>query len=354
MRLSREALRATALALALGVIGGALFKHFQMPLAWMLGAMTATTIGAFAGLEMVVPDRMRGLMIGVLGVMVGTAFSPELLARLVGWLGGVALLAVFIVVVSACIYLYFRRVAGFDPTTAYFSSTPGGLTVMVIIGEAMGGDSRAIALVQSVRVLAVVSLVPLYFRLVEGVAAPVVQPVALGLAITPTDALSLTAGGVIGFLVAAGLRIPAAPLVGPMAVSAALHIAGFSEARVPTLLIAMAQIVVGTTVGCRFVGFALAQVWRTLLLALGSSLIMIVFAAGTAWIAGSYGIASPAALFLALAPGGLAEMSLVALGLGIDAAFVTTMHVVRIVFVVVAAPLVFAWPRRRRRAGAEP
>ena len=46
-----------------------------------------------------------------------------------------------------------------------------------------------------------------------------------------------------------------------------------------------------------------------------------------------------AALVLAFAPGGLAEMSLIALALGVDPAFVSSHHVVRIFLVVVLAPL---------------
>ena len=48
-----------------------------------------------------------------------------------------------------------------------------------------------------------------------------------------------------------------------------------------------------------------------------------------------------AALLLALSPGGVAEMSLIALSLDIDVAFVSTMHAARILFIVVLAPLAF-------------
>ncbi|MDA1278334.1 MAG: AbrB family transcriptional regulator, partial [Verrucomicrobia bacterium] len=48
-----------------------------------------------------------------------------------------------------------------------------------------------------------------------------------------------------------------------------------------------------------------------------------------------------AALLLAFAPGGLAEMSLISLSLGIDAAFVSTHQVVRIFFIVALFPLAF-------------
>ena len=63
------------------------------------------------------------------------------------------------------------------------------------------------------------------------------------------------------------------------------------------------------------------------------------------WITG---IPLPA-LVLAFAPGGLAEMSLIALALGVDAAFVSTHHIVRIVLIVSLVPLTFRAFRRFER-----
>lgn len=44
---------------------------------------------------------------------------------------------------------------------------------------------------------------------------------------------------------------------------------------------------------------------------------------------------------LALAPGGLAEMCLVAVALNVGPAFVATMHILRLILVVVLAPLLY-------------
>src|SRR3546814_9376692 len=46
-------------------------------------------------------------------------------------------------------------------------------------------------------------------------------------------------------------------------------------------------------------------------------------------------------IFLAFAPGGVAEMSLIALALSLDAALVATHHIVRILLIVVITPLLF-------------
>jgi uncharacterized membrane protein AbrB (regulator of aidB expression) len=46
-------------------------------------------------------------------------------------------------------------------------------------------------------------------------------------------------------------------------------------------------------------------------------------------------------IFLAFAPGGVAEMSLIALALSLDAALVATHHIVRIFLIVVFTPMLF-------------
>ena len=46
---------------------------------------------------------------------------------------------------------------------------------------------------------------------------------------------------------------------------------------------------------------------------------------------------------LALAPGGLTEMGLIALAIHADVAFVALHHVVRILIVIVFAPVLFRW-----------
>ena len=50
--------------------------------------------------------------------------------------------------------------------------------------------------------------------------------------------------------------------------------------------------------------------------------------------------------FLAFSPGGLPEMSLLALAMGADIAFVATLHIARITLVIAIAPLVFKLLKR--------
>lgn len=330
--------------LAIGAAGGALFAWLELPLAWMIGAMVLTTAAAVAGAEIALPPPMRSAIIVVLGVMLGSAFTPDLLGRMPQWGFSLAALLAYIALATAGVAAYYRR-AGYDRTTAYFAAAPGGLAEMMLLGAAAGGDERAILLSHGLRILLLVLVVPFGFRLFGGY-----EPAAAAEAVAaaPLDLLILAGCGLLGFLLARPLRIPAPALVGPMALSAAVHLAGLTASRPPEELVALAQLVMGTAVGCRFVGIPFARLAQGLLLALGATAILLALAAAFALLLPALAPLSPAGVLLAFAPGGLAEMSLIALALGIDAAFVSAHHVARIFLVVMLLPPAYRLLRRRR------
>ena len=108
-------------------------------------------------------------------------------------------------------------------------------------------------------------------------------------------------------------------------------------------MIAVAQLVIGSGIGARFSGFTLWEVARTLRSGLGLVLAMFGATLAVGALAHYLTGAPPLALFLALSPGGVAEMSLVALALGIEPAYVATHHIIRICLVVMMAGPAFRW-----------
>ncbi|MFQ5765513.1 MAG: AbrB family transcriptional regulator [Rhodospirillales bacterium] len=334
------------LTLLFGAAGGWVFNWLRMPLAWMIGAMVVTTVAALAGAPLKGPGRLRHVMMGVLGIMLGSAFTPDAMANVGHWIGSIAVLIVFIVVVVSIVAQLLARIGGFDAVTAYFSASPGGLATMVLLGAEMGGDERSIALVHAIRIMLTVLIIPFWFRFFQGYepGGTAALGAITGLAGRDTLILVLCA---LGYPMARLLRFPAAPLIGPMLFSAAVHLSGLTAAKPPAEIVNVAQVVIGTGVGCRFVGVRVAEVLRTMLTSIGTTLLMlglaVVFALGISEATGLEFLA----LWLAFAPGGLAEMTLISLAMGIDTAFVSTHHLVRVLFMVIAAPIVFRLLRHR-------
>lgn len=338
-----------ALALTIGAAGGLVFTKLTMPLPWMLGAMLFNTIAALLHAPVAAPVKIRPPMVLVLGVLLGSGFTPDMVDRAGQWVASLSLLAVYIAVIGATVVPYYMLVGGFDRTTAYFSGMPGGLQEMLTIGHAMGGNDRMIALSHASRILMVVFAVAFWFRLVEGIELGDRSRYGVSiLDVPPVDLLILAACGLIGWPIASKLRIPAPMLVGPMLVSASVHLFGFTASKPPLELVNFAQLILGTIIGCRFLGTEARVVRRVLMLSFGATAVMMGVTACFTWLVSQISGIQPILVLLAYSPGGLAEMSLVALALKADVAYVATHHTVRIALVVIGAPFVFRIMRRIR------
>ncbi len=173
------------------------------------------------------------------------------------------------------------------------------------------------------------------------VATPSAMEPSIG-AIGLTDVTVLAACAVAGVVVGRLLRLPAYRLSGPLLASAAVHVTGLNESAPPWEVVAAAQVVVGSAIGARFSGVPVRRVLGLMATALVSTVLMLAATVSFALVLAPATGLDWRSIVLAYAPGGLAEMSPIALSLGIETVFVATHHVIRIGLIVVAAPLVFA------------
>ena len=127
-----------------------------------------------------------------------------------------------------------------------------------------------------------------------------------------------------------------------MLASAAVHVVGWSDSHPPDAIVAFAQIVIGAAVGTRFTGLRVGEVVATLGHGAVMTTMMLVLSALFAVAIHPLAGLALLPLLIAYVPGGVAEMALVALALGIDPAFVTTHHAIRIALVVGLASVFFA------------
>jgi uncharacterized protein len=338
------------MALAIGVASGVFAWKLHVPLPWMLGPMIGVTVASLAGAPLYGPDRLRPVTIPVIGVLLGSSITPAILSAIGHWTLTVVMLFPFLICAAATSYLIYRKVGGYDRTTAYFCAMPGGLNDMLIMGAAAGGVERKIALAHALRIFFVIVFVVLFFGLVLGVTSTGARNgawVALG-ALTAWDWLVLGACAAIGVPLGQRIHLPAAPVFGPMILSGIVHLTEVVSIAPPSGIVIVAQIVIGTTVGCRFIRAELRDVGRDMLLGIASSAAMLTVAVGFALLVSHLTGVGMAQSFLAYSPGGLAEMSLLSLAMGQDVAYVSVMHVIRLTVVIGAAASVFHLIAARR------
>lgn len=337
-------LRNTGLTLVLigiGALGGLAAAQTGGPMPFMLGSLLVTgVITVFAGSRLPkgyqFPPYLRLAFIGIIGVMIGARVHPELLTLAGGVAVSVAAVSLFVVLAQGVNYLLFRKLGGYDPATAWFSGSPGGLIEAIAMGEAAGGDVRVLTVMQFLRIIGVVTLVPIGFSLWQG--APVGSAAGLSLsgpaggslAALPWVAVLTGAGLALGL----GLRLPAGQITGPIVVAGAASGLGWVELDIPFWLIATAQVVLGVNLGVRFIGVSRALFVRAGAMSLLSVAAMLGIGVTLALIVARLTGLPVDMLIISYAPGGMSEMGLVAVSLASSPALVALHHLYRITLTV--------------------
>lgn len=281
-----------------------------------------------------VNDGMRT----ILGVAVGATFTPVVLSSMLGMWPTLLLIPLMVGCIGALGVPYFRRIWGYDFATAYYATMPGGLQDMLVFGEEAGANVRTLSLIHATRVLVIVVALPVLLTAIwsADMSNPPGAPAAT---IEQSQLAIMVICAFAGWKAAQAIGMFGASILGPMILAAAAALAGLLQHRPPAEAIWMAQFFIGMSVGIKYAGITLAEVRRDVAAGFGFCGILIVLTVIFTETIYAAGLAPPLEALLAFAPGGQAELTILALIVGADMAFVVAHHVFRILLVILGAPL---------------
>lgn len=340
------------LTLASAGLGAALFWVASLPLPFLFGPLVACLVAALAGLPLRGVGQISVGMRTILGVAVGASITPEVLGRLPQMAASVALIPVYIAVIGLVGVPFFRRVYRFDWATSWYASMPGGLQDMVIFGQEAGGDVRALSLIHATRVLIIVTVAPLV--LTQGFGVSLDNPIGVPAAELPwQELLLMAAAAIVGWKGGERVGLFGASILGPMIVTGALSLSGFIHFRPPAEAILAAQFFIGLGIGVGYVGVTMHEIRRDVLAGIWFVLMLAALAAGFTEIVVFFGLSDPVDGFLAFAPGGQAEMTVLAIIVGADLGYVIVHHLTRVILVILGAPVAARLFRVKERQGKD-
>lgn len=220
--------------------------------------------------------------------------------------------------------------------SAELCAMPGGIAEMILLSGQARADQGRVAIVQATRIAPLI-LISLFWSPCSALRRPPL------LRLRRQNFLSKTFCGwpvalPLGLAANRCTRLPAPLIIVPMAASAALHVTGTSGFTIPEQRSGGVQVFVGINVGARFLGTPLRSIQGA---AMAAGL-QVAIAAAAVLAAARISGWDPLALMLAYAPGGLAEMSLVAVATGQEAAFAGTHHIGRVLLALLVATLLIS------------
>jgi len=330
--------RARLLTIAIASAGVALFVALGMPLPYLFGPMAACLLAALAGIRLQGLGEVSTGMRTILGVAVGASLTPALIEQLPVMAVTLALMPVYIALIAAFGVPFFMMVCKFDRVTAYYASMPGGLQDMVIFGQESGGDVRALSLIHATRVLIIISLAP--FVLSGFYDVDLTGAIGVAASTIPVSELVIMAiAALVGWKGGERIGLFGAAILGPMIVTGALSLSGVLHYRPPAEAMLAAQYFIGTGIGVHYVGVTLHELRVDVLAGTAFAMVLAALAAAFTVAITLAGVAPPLETFLAFAPGGQAEMTMIAIIAGADLGFVVVHHLVRVVLVIAGAPV---------------
>lgn len=337
------------LTLVAGTAGGALFHAMGLPAPWLSGAMVFTIVLAVGGVDVHLPEPLRHLALLILGVSMGAALTPQMVARAAAWPVTMAFLALSVAATMAGGIMFLRRVGRWDGPTAFFAAAPGAFSTVIALASDTGADLRRVAFAQAVRLFLLIAALPGLLRAAGltretplNVMADEADPAALSL----SDPAGLMDLGLLLALSAAGgylaerARIPGGLILGALIVSGALHLGEWSHTQLPPSLLLPAFILLGVNVGTRFVGTRISTIVSFFAVSLGAFVVSIVISAAFALMASQITGDDFGKVLTAYAPGALEAMAALGFALGYDPAYMSAHHVFRFAGLSIALPLI--------------
>ena len=339
--------------LAVAAAAGALAQALHAPLPWLLGPLFATATLATAGAPVAAAPVLRNVGQWVIGVALGLYFTPEVLRTVAALAPALAAGIAWALLMG---YGFYRllwaasgRPAGGGRATAFFAAAIGGASEMAVLAERHGARVDRVAAAHSLRLLIVVSAIPLGFQLAGLRGLDAAMPAVQGF--DAAGFAGLVAVSLAGVAAARALRLPNAWVLGALAATVALTAGGWVASALPRGLAEAGQLVIGVALGTRFSPAFAREAPRFLAAVAFGTLAMIVASAGFAWaLARTVGL-HPATVLLGTSPGGIAEMCITAKVLQLGVPVVTAFHVTRYVAVLLLTAPLYRWLERRAAAG---
>ena len=344
---SLKTLPGECVTLAIGAFGGLLFTFLHIPGGAMSGSVIAVALTTVYARPTPLGGPLRVLALSTMGMAIGTVVGPDTFANMAAYPGSMALMALCVVLMTLASTAVWTLLMGWPPAMALLSSVPGSMSYILSVSMSLGADAAKVAVVQMSRVIFLVTVLPFIVVWESGgqhaaLAQTAVDPLSV---IAPTLAIGIVTGAILTRVGMGG-----GMLFGALAASGVIHYLGYGEGRAPGWVLVGGQILLGSWVGTRFVGFD----WRLFgkicigtTASVGAAMGVSVLFAMTV---STFFDVSFGTTLMAYAPGGQDAMMILALSLGVDPIFVSAHHLARYFLINLTLPFIIA--RMQRASGA--
>lgn len=330
----------------LAIILGFVLQSIHMILPWLFGPIFASIIVIKIMKRSVKwPNWLGNTGLLILGVQMGSTFTLDVLHDIKDeWLQ-IILMSVFIILLALIISIVFKKIANVSFETALLSAIPGALSQMVVMAEEnKKADLLIVTLTQTSRIMFVVILVPIISSIYgsNGSSSRQIDTAPSMFSVLDiTGYITLIVGIAVLFIIFYKIKFPVPHLLAPIFVLLTWNLYTEQVFSLDYQLIIIAQVLFGIRIGVQ-ISALINNLTKKTVFAIGFQNVSLILGAFIlVFIFDLFIDDNINDLFLSAAPGGMAQIIVVALETGGDVAMISSYHIFRIFFILlIISPLI--------------
>ncbi|QCJ69255.1 ammonia monooxygenase [Providencia heimbachae] len=328
------------------LIGGAL-TYMGIPLALMFGPIITIIIFHRFGFSFSIPKHTITFVQVALGTSVGLMFNQVSLSEADNLFLLLFMLVVCLAVQFSFSFFWFYRKVGWTKQEAMLGSVPGAMAAILALTDHTHTPPQKIVISHTIRLIILILLAGIVVGS-NGNPQPIIELPDLTIKST-FWLLVIVAVGVISGMLLQRLSVPAPYMLTSLA--SATLIQGWLDIPLnfPLMLTELSMVLIGMNIGNHFVVFPLSSLIKNIyssaqvvVINIVLTILITVFAS---WLTGY----DMSVLLLAWAPGSMEAMTFAAITMNLDAGFVMSNHIIRMVIIQSIPSIALFWQEKKAK-----
>tara|TARA_Y100001958_G_C21139169_1_gene478362 strand:+ start:44 stop:1120 length:1077 start_codon:yes stop_codon:yes gene_type:complete len=337
---------AFVLMILISVPSALIADYFNIPLAWFLGPMLATSIASLLGLKIRTPRLILSAILILLGLYIGNYIDKELFSQIHEWLFTSIIMLFYIIFSILIVSKYLQKFSDYEKKTSIFSAAPGALGPLMILAEdEQKTDLSHVATAHLIRLIIIITVFPfVVYSFYETSSVKLTQEIIQDQ--SWLDLVVLIFFSIILIYFFDKLGLPAALLSGTLIASGVLQITELASYKFSPNLIDYCLLILGASVGCRFADKTFGEIGKNAFHSFIATLLLVILGVVAAIVASLIIDKNFFTLLLSYCPGGIYEVAVIAIFFDLDPEFVSFHHIIRLLMILFVVPIILRFLKK--------
>ena len=260
--------------------------YINIPLAWFLGPMLATSIASLFGVKIKTPKLVLSSILILLGLYIGNYIDKSLFSQIQEWFFTSLIMLFYIIFSILIVSKYLQKFSNYEEKTSIFSAAPGALGPLMILAEdEKKTDLSHVATAHLIRLIIIITVFPFIVHgFYESNSLELRQEIVQDQ--SELDLLILIFVSIILIYFFDKIGLPAALLSGTLIASGLLQITAIASYQFSPNIIDYCLLILGASVGCRFANKSFSEIGKNAFHSFVATLLLVILGIGAAVIAG--------------------------------------------------------------------